>query len=211
MDVESIIRWLQNLPPLGIYAVLWFVTYIENVFPPSPSDVVMLFIATLVGIGTIGHVPAIAVATLGSVMGFLTAFLVGRRVGRRAVESNKIPFVSVDSLRKVDSWFEKYGYWVIVANRFLAGTRAVISFFAGMTKLDLTKTTILCAISALAWNIIVIELGALLGNNWRKGQEILRQYGLVVTILLAAVILFFVVRWIIRRRRKSSSEESGTP
>ena len=37
MDVESIIQWLQSLPPLGIYAVLWFVTYIENVFPPSPS------------------------------------------------------------------------------------------------------------------------------------------------------------------------------
>jgi membrane protein DedA with SNARE-associated domain len=210
MDVESIIHWLQNLPPLGIYAVLWFVTYIENVFPPAPSDVLLLFIATLVGIGTIGHVPAIAVATLGSVMGFLTAFLIGRRVGRRAVESNKIPFVSVDSLRKVDSWFEKYGYWVIVANRFLAGTRAVISFFAGMTKLDLTRTTILCAISALAWNTTIIELGALLGNNWHKGEKILRQYGLVVTILLGGVILFFLVRWIIRKRRKASDGEGGT-
>ena len=53
----------------------------------------------------------------------------------------------------------------------------------------------------------MIELGALLGNNWRKGQEILRQYGLVVSILLAAVILFFVVRWIIRRRRKAGNKE----
>ena len=96
---------------------------------------------------------------------------------------------------------------MIIANRFLAGTRAVISFFAGMTKLDLTMTTILCALSALAWNVAIIELGALLGNNWRKGEEILRQYGLVVTILLGAVILYFLVRWIIRRRRKGSEEK----
>lgn len=206
MDVDSIIRWLQDLPPLGIYAALWFTTYIENVFPPSPSDVVMLFIATLVGIGTIGHAPAIAVATLGSVMGFLTAFLIGRRLGRGMVESGKIPFISATSLHKVDGWFEKYGYWVIVVNRFLAGTRAVISFFAGMTKLDLTTTTILCAISALAWNIIVIELGAFLGDNWREGQEILKQYGLVVTILLGAVILFFLVRWLVRKRKGTKAK-----
>ena len=82
MDVESIIEWLRGLPPAGIYVALWVTTYIENIFPPSPSDVVMLFIATLIGIGTIDLIPAIGIATLGSIMGFLTAFLIGRRFGR---------------------------------------------------------------------------------------------------------------------------------
>jgi membrane protein DedA with SNARE-associated domain len=203
MDIESIIEWLRGLPPAGIYVAIWVTTYIENVFPPSPSDVVLLFIATLIGFGTIGHLPAIAIATLGSVMGFLTAFLIGRRLGRRMVESEKIPFITVRSLKKVDRWFDKYGYWVIVANRFLAGTRAVVSFFAGMTKLDLLRTTILSAISALAWNILVIELGAFLGSNWRQGQHILKQYGMVVTIVLAALIVYMVVRWLVRRKKSN--------
>ena len=198
-DVESIVAWLQGLPPLGLYVALFLTTYVENIFPPSPSDVVMLFIATLVGIGTIGHVPAIAIATAGSTAGFLTAFLLGRRFGRQWVESGKVPFVSRESLTKVDGWFDKYGYWVIVVNRFLAGTRAVVSFFAGMSRLDLLKTTIFCTISALAWNILIIELGAFLGNNWRQGEEILSKYGLVVTILFGAVLLFFLVRWIVRK------------
>jgi len=208
MDVDSIIEWLRGLPPAGIYIALWFTTYIENVFPPSPSDVVMLFIATLIGVGTIGHIPAITIATLGSVMGFLTAFIIGRRYGRRLVESGKLPFITESSVTKVDSWFAKYGYWVIVANRFLAGTRAVISFFAGMSKLDLKKTTILAAASALAWNVAIIELGAFLGQNWQEGVGILRQYGLVVTIILGALILFMAVRWFIRRRRGTSPPSS---
>jgi membrane protein DedA with SNARE-associated domain len=200
-DTSEIIEWLRGLPPVGVYVALWVTTYIENVFPPSPSDVLMLFIATLIGIGTIGLVPAIAIATAGSIMGFLTAFWVGRRFGRSLVTSNKLPFVSPDSLEKVDGWFDKYGYWVIVANRFLAGTRAVISFFAGMSKLDFTLTTLLCGLSALVWNSLIIVAGWQLGDNWEQAVEILGRYGTVVSILLGALIVYLIVRWWMRRRR----------
>lgn len=205
-DVESIVNWLQGLPPIGIYAALWFTTFIENVFPPSPSDVVMLFIATLIGLGTIDLVPALGIATLGSVMGFLTAFLIGRRFGRALTRSERFPFLTKNSLKKVDAWFDKYGYWVIVINRFLAGTRAVVSFFAGMSDLNLAKTTLLCAVSALAWNTLIILLGRFVGSNWEAGAEILRRYGLIVTIVLGAIVLFFVGRWLFRKLRSKSSK-----
>lgn len=200
-ELEEIIRWLQSLPPIGVYAALWFTTYIENVFPPSPSDVVMLFIATLIGIGTIGLVPAVGIATAGSVMGFLTAFWIGRRFGRRLIESKRLPFLTPAALQKVDTWFERYGYWVIIANRFLAGTRAVISFFAGISHLRLSTTTLLCAISALAWNTLIIVAGWQLGSNWRLAETILARYGMVITILLAGVAVAFLVRSFLRRRR----------
>ena len=200
-DTSEIIEWLRGLPPVGVYVALWVTTYVENIFPPSPSDVVMLFIATLIGIGTIGLVPAIAIATAGSIMGFLTAFWVGRRFGRTLVASNRLPFVSPDSLEKVDGWFDKYGYWVIVGNRFLAGTRAVISFFAGMSKLDFTLTTILCGLSALIWNSLIIVAGWQLGDNWEQAVEILGRYGTVVSILLGVLVVYLIVRWWMRRRR----------
>jgi membrane protein DedA with SNARE-associated domain len=191
--------------------VLWFTAFIENVFPPSPSDVLILFIATLIGIGTIGHIESIAIATLGSVMGFLTAFLLGRQFGRRWVDTGRVPFASKGAIERVEQWFKKYGYWVIVANRFLSGTRAVISFFAGMSDLDLAKTTLLCGVSALAWNILLIELGRLLGRNWHRGIGILRRYETAVTIVLAAVVLFFVIRWLLKKKAapQSTSESSS--
>jgi membrane protein DedA with SNARE-associated domain len=198
-DIESLIDWLRGLSPTGLYIALFITTYVENIFPPSPSDVVMLFIATLIGMGTIGHVPAIAVATIGSTLGFMTAFLLGRNYGRRWIQSGKVPFLKADAVEKVDRWFDKYGYWVIVANRFLAGTRAVVSFFAGMSKLDLPKTTILCLTSALAWNLLIIELGALLGRNWRHGRRILKEYGWIVTGILVALVLFFLIRWLVKK------------
>lgn len=214
-DLESIILWLQSLPPLGVYAALFFTTYIENVFPPSPSDVVLLFIATLIGIGTISFVPTLAIATAGSITGFLTAFLLGRKFGRELTTSDRFPFLNRSSIAKVDAWFDRYGYGVIVINRFLAGTRAVVSFFAGMSDLDLRKTTFFCAISALAWNALVIELGHLVGANWERGEEILRDYGRIVMLLLGAALLATLTIWFLRKRRAASTaptpDRSGDP
>lgn len=202
IDMEAILHSLQGLPPIGVYAALWLVCFIENVFPPSPSDLLMLFIATLIGFGTIDFLPAVAVATAGSVMGFIAAFYLGQTYGRRLMEWGKLPFLTPESLKKVEAWFAKYGYWVIIANRFLAGTRAVISFSAGIARLQPLRTTILCAISALAWNVGVIWLGSFLGSNWQYGEEILRRYGIVVTILLAAIVLFVVVRKVLQKRKE---------
>jgi membrane protein DedA with SNARE-associated domain len=202
-STEELLAWFRTLPPAGVYAALWATAYVENLFPPAPSDVIMLFIATLIGVGTIGHVEAITVATLGSTMGFLTAYYIGRRYGRRMVESKRLPFVTAKSVERVDKWFAKYGYWVIVANRFLAGTRAVISFFAGIARLEPVRTTALCAISALVWNTAVIEFGAFLGSNWRRGAHVLENYGIAVSIILAAVALFFLGRWWIRKRKSN--------
>jgi len=204
-DLESIVNWLQSLPPWGVYLALFASCYIENLFPPSPSDVIMLFIATLIGIGTIDLVPSIAIATLGSLTGFLTAFLIGRRYGRRLVESRKLPFLTDKALTKVDSWFDRWGYWVIVVNRFLAGTRAVISFFAGMSQMGLGTTLLLCAVSALAWNSAIIWLGSQV--DWRRGEEILSQYGQIIMIVLGAAVLFFAGRWWLRRRKERGTAQ----
>ncbi len=203
-DIEAIIAWLQSLSPLGIYAALWFTTFIENLFPPSPSDVVMLFIATLIGLGTIGFIPALGVAAFGSVAGFLTAFYLGRRFGRAMTRSERFPFLTKQSLKKVDGWFDKYGYWVIVVNRFLAGTRAVVSFFAGMSEMNVGRTTLLCTLSALAWNGLILGLGSLVGSNWEKGAAILQRYGLIVTIVVGAAVLFMLIRGFVRKSRKKS-------
>lgn len=209
-DIESIVLWLRDLPAIGVYVVLFATTFVENIFPPSPSDVILLFIATLVGIGTIDFLPTLAIATAGSVTGFLAAFLIGRRFGRTLAESDRFPFLSRASIAKVDAWFDKYGYGVIVVNRFLSGTRAVVSFIAGISELDIVKTTIFCTISALAWNALVIELGNIVGDNWERGQEILADYGKIVMIVVGAVALAALGWWLYRKfwSKKARSGES---
>jgi len=196
--VESLIEFLSGLPVWGVLLFALFVCYIENLVPPSPSDVLLLFCGTMVGLGTVGFVPLLAAATVGSVAGFATTYWIGRNYGRRLVDSGKIPFVDKESIAKVERWFDKYQSLIIIANRFLAGTRGVVSFVAGLSRLPFLRTTILSLVSATAWNALMIWLGMLFGANWRVVESYMGTYGWVITGILAIVVII----WLIRRKRK---------
>jgi membrane protein DedA with SNARE-associated domain len=197
---EQGIAWLQTLPPSGVLLLVFAVAYIENIVPPSPSDVLLVFAGTLTGIGTVGFIPALAAATAGSVTGFLSAYLIGRYFEPSMTTGRLSRWLPSEALGTAETLFRKYGYGVIVANRFLAGTRAIISFFAGVSRMNLPVTTALCAMSALAWNAILLSLGKLFGSNWRAGVGYLELYGKAVTALVAVAAVIGVYLYMRRHR-----------
>jgi membrane protein DedA with SNARE-associated domain len=199
--VEQGIGLLQQLPPLGVLAVIFLIAYIENVFPPSPSDVLLVFAGALIGFGTLGFVPALFAATLGSTLGFVTAYGAGRYFEGHVIEGRFSRFLPVGAIASVEAMFRRYGYGVIVANRFLAGTRALVSFFAGMSRMNLAKTTALCAVSAAVWNTLLLLLGKALGSNWRMAGHYLMLYSKLVTAITVAAVLLFAAWWYWKKRR----------
>jgi membrane protein DedA with SNARE-associated domain len=205
--VEQGIAWLQQLSPFWVLAFMFFVSYIENVFPPSPSDVMLIFAGTLIGIGTVSFVPALLIATLGSTLGFLTAYFLGRYFQRSIVDGRFSRFLPVNLIVQVENLFLRFGYGVIVANRFLAGTRAIVSFFAGMSRLNLPVTTTLCFVSALAWNAILLYLGKIFANNWRLAAEYLELYSKIATgivIVLLGIFLWWFFK--VRKRQLTTNQ-----
>lgn len=198
---KEVIGLLQQLSPMGVLAVIFLIAYIENVFPPSPSDVLLVFAGTLIGLGTIGFLPSLLFATLGSTLGFMTAYWAGRYFEGHVIEGRFSRFLPVNAIEKVELMFRKYGYGVIVANRFLAGTRALVSFFAGMSRMNLMKTTLLCAASAAVWNTLLLLLGRTLGHNWEKAGAYLMAYSKLVTAIMVAAVLVFALRWYLKRRK----------
>ncbi|MBL7997966.1 MAG: DedA family protein [Candidatus Kapabacteria bacterium] len=203
--LEQSIQFLQSLPWWGVLVSCFFITYIENLFPPSPSDVLLVFIGTIVGLGTVGYGETVAVATAGSALGFITMFYIGRSVDSSVVESGRFRFLPMDTIKTAEKWFARWGYAIIIANRFLSGTRAIISFFAGMSNLQPTKTFLLSAVSALVWNAIIIFAGMKLGQNWRSVEQYMNTYSTVISILLGVVCVVFLIRYILRKRSANHS------
>jgi len=201
--MEQAITWLQSLPPLGVLALMFFIAYIENIFPPSPSDVILVFAGTLIGIGVVGFAPALVMATLGSTLGFMTAYVLGRYFEQHFVSGRYHRYLPVNAIHQVERLFNRFGYGVIVANRFLSGTRAIVSFFAGMSKMNLPVTTLLSAVSAAAWNSILLYLGVIFADNWRVAAQYLGLYSKIATVVFGAAIVIFLL-WYFRKRRSAS-------
>jgi len=206
--VEQWVMYLQQLPPEGVLLVAFVVTFVENLFPPSPSDTLLLFCGVLVGIGVVEFVPLVLSATLGSVAGFSAMFWVGYVFGVRVIDAGRLRFLPLEAVQKVERWFQRYGYWVIFVNRFLSGTRAVISFVAGMSKLAFLWTLLLCTISALVWNTLLITVGWSVGQGWREIAHWLQLYGTALAVILLGLGAGWFVWWILRaqRARQHTSE-----
>lgn len=201
--IESFVTFLLDLPIWGVFVATFLIAYIENLFPPSPSDLLLVFVGTMVGIGVINLTTTAIVATIGSISGFASAYWIGRYYGRSLIERGWVPFITMELVDRVERWFNTYHGLIIVGNRFLAGTRAVISFAAGMTRLPFPRTLIYCAISAAAWNVLLLWIGTQVGARWRDVDAFISAYGWAVSGLL--VIGIGVWWWRKRKRRTKGS------
>ncbi|GJQ61999.1 MAG: alkaline phosphatase [Melioribacteraceae bacterium] len=198
--LESILSYMAGLDPLWIYATLLFFSFIENVFPPSPSDVVVVIGASIIATTSLGFVPVLIITSVGSSAGFILMYLVGKFFGEKVLRSGRLKFITDEDLTKTDQWFAKYGYKLITANRFLPGTRSVISFFAGVHELNIFKTFLYASISAFLWNTIIIFVGMQLGNNVELIDYYLTTYSKIIVSLTIIVAIIFAVRYFLKKK-----------
>lgn len=205
MDLQAIIQFLSEVEPILIYLGIFFIAYIENIFPPSPSDVVIVFGGSMVAIGKSNFLVTLLFASIGSMLGFITMYLIGKWFGRHIIESGKFKFIPVENIHKMEKWFIKYGYAIIIANRFLAGTRAIVSFFAGLSVMNLKITAILSLVSAMIWNVILLYSGYVMGKNWHKIAEYLETYWIVVTSIMLLTVCLWIIYYYLFQRKKTTN------
>jgi len=203
--LDQFLRWVGELPEAMIYALLGFCAFLENLFPPIPGDTITAFGAFLVGSGKLGFAGVYAVTTIGSLAGFLALFQAGSYFGRHFFIERDFWFLKACDIIRAEVWFNRYGYGLILMNRFFPGIRSAIALFGGFSRLRLPIVVLLSLVSAAVWNLIWISMGYALGSNWDHVREsidrILYRYniGLVILFVLACGFLL-VVRY--RRRRR---------
>jgi membrane protein DedA with SNARE-associated domain len=194
--LDAITEYFASLSAGWFYVALFLSAYIENVVPPVPGDTVTVFAAYIVGRTQERFLGVFLSTTLGSVAGFMTLYLLGRLIHPEYFVRKDFRFFPASQFQKAGQWYSRWGYWVILFNRFLSGVRSVISVVAGIYRLSWSRVLLLTTLSCLVWNGLLIWAGYALGSNWRVIEEVFRQYNRI--LLIAAALL--IVVWLIRRR-----------
>lgn len=197
--LEFVVSIVTGWPVWGLLVATFVVVYIENLVPPWPGDVLLVFMGTLVGMDVLGMWPALLASTAGSFAGFASAYGLGRKYGEAIAQSPWVPFITPPLIVKVERWFDKYHGLIIASNRFLAGTRAVISFTAGIVKMPFPRTMIYATLSSFAWNYMLLTVGTHLGSRWRDIYGYIATYGWIITGII--VVAAAVIWWLKRKRR----------
>jgi membrane protein DedA with SNARE-associated domain len=187
--------WMEALPAVWAYVTLFVIAYGENVVPPIPGDMVVVFGGYMAGIGQLSLVVVIVLSTLGGALGFMSMYAVGYRVGAAVMDPDRLRWLPQEGFEKARRWVRRYGFGVVAANRFLSGARSVISLTVGMAQMSAWKTAFWCTLSALLWTGLISYAGFAVGENWEIVAVYLRAYGRLVLGILLLIGAVLLARW----------------
>lgn len=198
--MNELLEFFRNVDKVYIYSILFFCCYFENISPPLPPDTVVIISSYFVGIGFLKFNFTYLVVCLGSILGFMTIYYVGVIFKERIINKRNNESKFFKRMVSIENWFGKYGYKIILFNRFLSGARTLIALTAGISKMNSKKVFILALFSIILWNGILIYSGYIVGENWGILAEYLKKYNISVIIIL---IMIFLIYFAVRGYRKS--------
>lgn len=202
MQLDDII--VSVMETLGVFGAGLLVA-LENLFPPIPSEVVLPLAGFTASRGAFTVPSVILATTIGSVVGALALYWLGRTLGaeRLARIADRVPLMRGDDVRSSVQWFEKRrGAVAVLVGRFVPLVRSLISIPAGVARMNVWLFLGLTTLGSGIWNTIFVVLGFLLGENWRVVEEVASQYGDVLLVILIAVVVVLIGLGIRRRRRE---------
>lgn len=195
----SLVEWMTNVPPLWAYVGILAIAWLENVFPPVPGDLVVVFGGYLAGLGHLQLMPVILLATAGGAVGFMCVYALGRHMGEAIFDKRRFRWLPKRKMRKARVWIHRWGYGAIAANRFLTGARSVISIAVGIAGMRPLWVAVYATTSAVVWCALMALLGYFLGENWPVVAGYLEQYSVVMGALLLSALLIWAARVYLRR------------
>jgi membrane protein DedA with SNARE-associated domain len=197
--IETLNTWVLSLISSFGYVGLGFVMFLENVFPPIPSEIILPLAGSLIEKGDFSLAGITLVGMVGSVAGAYVFFGIGywfdeKRVRFLIQKYGKWFLLTTKDLDRALSWFQKYGCWVVFFGRMIPMVRSLISIPAGLAKMSLAKFTLFTALGTACWSFLLSFTGLILGKNWILVEEYLTRYETIIWILISVGTLVFIFK-----------------
>lgn len=194
--LERLLDWLAGAPPVAVYVALGAAAAVENIIPPVPADVVVLFGGLLAGRGTANPWFVFLAVWLCNVVGALLVYYAGLRFGP-AFFSGRIGrmILHPGQLQRLSEFYRRYGTGVVFVSRFLPMFRAVVPVFAGVSRIGFWRTAPPLAAASALWYGALVYVGAVAGRNFDRLMEMFRSFGLWAWAMALAAAAGVVWWW----------------
>lgn len=184
---------------LGIFSAM----VLENVIPPIPSEVIMPLAGFYVGQGKLNFALAVLAGLLGTVVGALPWYAIGRLVNEERLQHwvsrhGRWVGVSPEELAQSRQWFQRHGAAVVFWGRLIPAIRTLISVPAGVELMPWGPFLFWTTAGSLIWNLALTAAGWALGSNWNQVLGFIKPFEGIVNKLLALVVVA-VVAWLALR------------
>ena len=203
---EIILSIMGKYGYIGVFLLIM----IENVFPPIPSEVILLFggfMTTYTKLSIFGMVVA---STLGSLFGAIILYYIGKIFNKDRLKKiisgklGKILRLKVSDIDNADNWFDNKGNKTVFFCRFVPLIRSLISIPAGMSDMPMFKFLLYTLFGSLIWNTVLIIVGSVVGENWTKIVNVLDTYSHIVVLILLIIVVVGIYLFYKKRSDKKN-------
>ncbi len=208
--MEEIILSIMN--QFGYIGVLLLIA-IENVFPPIPSEVILLFGGFMTTYTELNVIGMIIFSTLGSLIGAIVLYYIGKILNKERLKKivsgkvGKILRLKNEDIEKADHWFDTKGNKTVFFCRFIPIVRSLISIPAGMSEMPMLKFLIYTTFGSLIWNTVLVVIGNRVGENWTSILDILDKYSHIVLVLLIIIAIVCIYLFYSKKLKKNKKED----
>lgn len=189
-------EWIERMIEEGGYLALAFIMFLENVFPPIPSEVVMPLAGYHAQEGSMSLWGVIAAGSAGAFLGALFWYWVGRLIGPRRMRAfigrhGRWLAMTPADFDAAKSWFDRYGGPAVFFGRLAPTVRTLISVPAGIVRMPFGVFAVYTFAGATIWTAALAWAGYLLGSQRHLIDSWLNP---VANIALAVGLVIYVWR-----------------
>lgn len=198
--MTSLTDFVYNLATSLGYPGIFLLMVMESATLPVPSEIVLPLGGYLVYTGQLEFWSVVAVATLGSLVGTMIDYGIGYYLGRPAVlRYGRIVRFSHERLETTEKWFSGHGDRVVLLARFVPLLRTLIAFPAGIVRMEPKRFLAYSAIGIFVWDVALVYLGVVAGQNSKTIGAVLQSYFLPLGIVAIVIIAIMAYRTLTKK------------
>ncbi|AFY73624.1 putative membrane-associated protein [Synechococcus sp. PCC 7502] len=192
--LEWVTETIYNLGYVGI----GFLMFLENLFPPIPSELIMPLAGFVVQQGKMDFTLVVLAGVVGTVLGTLPWYYTGRLLGEKRLTRfcdryGKWIGISGEDISKATRWFDHHGNKAVLFCRLVPGVRTLISIPAGIGNMELVAFLVYSKIGTTLWVGLLAYAGFILGQNYKVIEGYIDPVSKVVAIVIIGTFLGYVL------------------
>ena len=195
--------WTIRLIDQTGYVGIFLLMFLETIFPPIPSEVIMPVAGARAAQGPLTLWGVIGSGTAGAMLGNLFWYALARVIGMKRFR----PFIENygrwltmdwDDVEKAEKLFGRFGGTIVSVGRMLPTIRSVISIPAGLLSMRLKTFLLWSTLGTASWTAILATAGWGLGMAFNDVEKILGPLSTAIILLIVAAYIWRQLTW--RRR-----------
>ena len=200
MGISELVQQLPQLigsaveaNPLAGYGAIFAAMFLENLFPPIPSELIMPLGGFYVQQGQLALLPVVLAGLLGTVLGALPWYGIGRLINEQRLEQwlerhGRWIGISPQELHRSRDWFSRHGTALVFWGRLVPGIRTLISVPAGIEMMPLAPFLLWTTAGSLIWTLLLTCAGLALGKGYSNVELWIEPVAKGVKVLLVLAV-----------------------